>query len=59
MTVIGNWRKSTRSGSQAECVEVGTAGSVVGVRDSKNRNGAALSFSATAWSSFVGQLRGR
>ena len=36
---ITNWRKSTRSGNQANCVEVGSADAVVGVRDSKDREG--------------------
>jgi hypothetical protein len=33
------WRKSTRSGDQGDCVELGHTGAV---RDSKNPNGPAL-----------------
>lgn len=50
---ITNWRKSTRSGNQANCVEVGCADAVVGVRDSKDREGPVLLASPAAWTSFV------
>ncbi len=51
------WRKSSYSGSQAECVEVAHTTNVVLVRDTKNREGAALGFSATAWRAFTGGLK--
>lgn len=49
------WRKSTRSGSSGgDCVEVAdNLPGVVGVRDSKDRQGPALTFAAEAWSAFV------
>ncbi|MGA8115207.1 MAG: DUF397 domain-containing protein [Actinocatenispora sp.] len=53
------WRTSTRSanGGGGNCVEVGTAdGSRVLVRDSKDRDGAVLSFSPAAWSGFTTSL---
>ena len=40
MTDQINWRKSSRSASNAECVEV--AGTLNRVRDSKNPNGPVL-----------------
>lgn len=52
------WHKSTRSGGGNNCVEVAFVTSGIGVRDSKNRSGAAFMFSADAWSAFLGQLRG-
>ncbi|MEU7585542.1 DUF397 domain-containing protein [Micromonospora sp. NPDC049230] len=53
------WRKSTRSGSSGNCVEVATPPPVVMVRDSKDRQGPVLSFSSSAWSSFIQGLNPR
>ncbi len=63
----GVWRKSSRSGGEGDCVEVaafadaagaqnsavGAGDGVVGVRDSKDRPGPALSFDSAAWARFV------
>ncbi|MGA8115713.1 MAG: DUF397 domain-containing protein [Actinocatenispora sp.] len=56
-TTITNWRKSSRSGAQANCVEVGTTDTLVGVRDSKDQAGPALAVAPTAWSAFVAEIR--
>ncbi|MDG4788466.1 DUF397 domain-containing protein [Micromonospora sp. WMMD1102] len=49
------WHKSTRSsGNSGNCVEVAdNLPGVVGVRDSKDRQGPALTFDPRAWRSFV------
>ncbi|MEV6228285.1 DUF397 domain-containing protein [Saccharopolyspora shandongensis] len=50
------WRKSSRSSTTANCVEVARRDAVVGVRDSKDRGGGVLVFSAARWADFVGGL---
>ena len=53
------WRKSTYSGGGgSECVEAGADdhGRVL-VRDTKNRSGATLWFSAQTWAVFTGALK--
>ncbi len=48
------WRKSTRSGGGDNCVEVGTAtDGTIGVRDTKNRDGGILEFTAGEWNAFL------
>jgi hypothetical protein len=54
---IATWRKSTRSGTNGSCVEVGGATRVVLVRDTKDRDGGALAFTADAWEAFTASLR--
>lgn len=49
----GVWRKSSRSGGEGDCVEVAACAATVGVRDSKDRPGPALSFGSAAWARFV------
>ncbi|MFF0722653.1 DUF397 domain-containing protein [Micromonospora sp. NPDC003816] len=54
------WRKSTRSDSNGgACVEVaGNLPGVVGVRDSKDRQGPLLSFTTDQWIGFVQGVKG-
>ncbi|WBB73364.1 DUF397 domain-containing protein [Micromonospora sp. WMMD1128] len=49
------WRTSTRSSTNGgNCVEVAdNVPGVVGVRDSKDRDGAVLTFRPAAWRAFV------
>jgi hypothetical protein len=50
------WRKSTRSGNNG-CVEVAFVEDRVAVRDSKDRSGPVLVFTAHEWEAFVGGVR--
>lgn len=48
------WRKSSRSQSGSDCVELRVKeGENVGVRDSKNPNGRRLTLSPVAFASFI------
>ncbi|RIV39608.1 DUF397 domain-containing protein [Micromonospora radicis] len=50
------WRTSTRSVGNGNCVEVATVDGHVAVRDSKDRHGPVLAFPRAAWHAFVGGL---
>jgi len=53
-----DWRKSSYSGANGgDCVEVASAEGVA-VRDTTNREGVTLEFSADAWQRFTRRLRG-
>ena len=50
------WRKSSYSDGQANCVEVAAMGhgnSLVAVRDSKSHDGPGLTFTPRAWQQFI------
>ena len=52
------WRKSTRSGSSGNCVEVAdNLPGVIAVRDSKDSSGPALVFTPSEWSAFIGATK--
>lgn len=47
-----NWRKSSFSGTQGNCVEVAIHDDGVYVRDSKDREGPVLRFTHAEWDAF-------
>ena len=54
-----SWRKSSRSGSSANCIETcRMTDGLVAVRDSKNLSGAVLIFTPTEWEAFTRSVRG-
>jgi hypothetical protein len=52
-----DWRKSSYSGGQGNCVEVAPLRDGVAVRDSKNPSGPVLRFGADAWQVFVASVK--
>jgi hypothetical protein len=51
-----NWRVSSYTGGQGNCVEVAESVGAVLVRDTKNRDGLVLAVSAAAWRRFIGAI---
>ncbi|MDX6391423.1 MAG: hypothetical protein QOJ73_2486 [Streptosporangiaceae bacterium] len=52
------WRKSARSNNGGACVEVATnLPGIVAVRDSKDPDGPALTFSSHDWRAFIRKLK--
>jgi Domain of unknown function (DUF397) len=55
---MGDWRKSTYSSANGgQCVETASRDGAVLVRDTTDRYGATLSFSAAAWDRFTDALK--
>jgi hypothetical protein len=51
------WRKSTRSSGNGQCVEVAHLDEVVAVRDSKHPDGPKLVFARQEWATFIAGLK--
>jgi hypothetical protein len=56
-TARTQWRKSSHSGGDNNCVEVARTGAAIAVRDSKNPHGGALGFSPAVWKAFTETVR--
>ena len=54
---VASWRKSSRSNTNGNCVEVAPLAAVVGVRDSKDRDGGILAIGSGAWLAFLTDLK--
>ncbi|WP_184729479.1 DUF397 domain-containing protein [Saccharopolyspora phatthalungensis] len=55
--LAGRWRKSSRSAQQGACVEVAVTYAAVGIRDSKDRDGAVFVVSPAQWSAFTARIK--
>jgi hypothetical protein len=53
---LSPWRKSSHSGSNGGCVEVTLSPEAAGVRDTKDRDGGTLQFTAPNWRAFAAHL---
>jgi Domain of unknown function (DUF397) len=54
-----SWRKSSHSGSQANCVEIRTAAGAVMVRDTKDHQGQSIIVSPGDWRRFAMNIKER
>jgi hypothetical protein len=52
-----NWRKSSASAGQGECVEVATSGQSVLTRDSQDQEGVVLAFSSSQWGGLLRRIK--
>jgi hypothetical protein len=58
MERVASWRKSSYSGSNGGgCIEVADHASRVLVRDTKDRTGPVLTFSAASWRKFARKVK--
>ncbi|APU17474.1 MULTISPECIES: DUF397 domain-containing protein [Actinoalloteichus] len=57
MNSLTGWQKSSRSHSTTNCVEVGRTSSLVGIRDTKNRDGGTLVVGHAAFTGFLGAIK--
>ena len=54
----GSWRKSSYSANGGEaCVETASDNNTILVRDTTDRSGGTLAFTANAWAKFMATLR--
>jgi hypothetical protein len=51
------WRKSSRSSGNGQCVEAASLGPSVAVRDSKNPDGPKLIFPSPAWAGLISKVK--
>ncbi|AUS77468.1 DUF397 domain-containing protein [Actinoalloteichus sp. AHMU CJ021] len=54
---LTGWRKARASGSQGDCVEVGGAPGIAGIRDTKNRDAGTLVVDRDAFAAFIAAVR--
>ena len=55
---VYEWRVSSYTGGQGNCVEVGMSTTMIAVRDSKDREGPVLYFAPAAWRAFIQDIKG-
>jgi hypothetical protein len=56
-TVFDDWRKASFSNGSGSCVETASNAGIIAVRDTTNRDGGTLTFTADAWQRFTSGLK--
>ncbi|WP_083682857.1 MULTISPECIES: DUF397 domain-containing protein [Actinoalloteichus] len=54
---MSGWRTSARSAKQGNCIEIGQASGLVGIRDTKNRDGGTLVVDRAAFGALLASIR--
>ena len=52
-----NWRKASYSNGSGQCVETASGAGTVAVRDTTDRGGGTLTFTARTWQAFATGLK--
>jgi hypothetical protein len=52
-----DWRKASYSNGSGQCVETASSAGAIAVRDTTDRDGSTIVFTASAWQAFLGALR--
>jgi Domain of unknown function (DUF397) len=52
-----DWRKASYSNGSGSCIETASSTGTVAVRDTTDRDGGTLVFTAGTWHAFLGTLR--
>lgn len=52
-----DWRKASYSNGSGQCVETASGAGTIAVRDTANRDGDTLTFSAQAWERFTASVK--
>lgn len=56
-TALDDWRKASYSNGSGSCVETASNWGIIAVRDTTDRDGGTLAFSANAWQDFIAGLK--
>ncbi|MEV0660425.1 DUF397 domain-containing protein [Actinomadura luteofluorescens] len=57
VAAVANWRKSSRSNTEQECVEVAKLPTTIGIRDSKNPEGGHLPLDRITFTGLLARVK--
>jgi hypothetical protein len=56
-STFNDWRKASYSNGSGQCMETASSTGTIAVRDTTNREGETLTFTADSWASFTASLK--